>query len=110
MDIPDEATLPAAAAGVVAHGLLNTMTVIRGAAELLRTEWDGISPVRRGELFALIELQAAEASQALVSIVQGLPPEALDLLEELSSRRDQPVPANPPRLRRRADAALSPLR
>jgi hypothetical protein len=88
-------------AGVVAHGLLNTMTVISGATELLRAEWDQISAVRRNELFALIEVQTAEANQALVSIVQGLPTEAIDLLEELSHRRDEPLPNPPVRLRRR---------
>jgi hypothetical protein len=88
-------------AGVVAHGLLNTMTVIAGATELLRTEWDQISALRRNELFALIEVQTAEANQALISIVQGLPSEAVDLLEELSRQRDEPLPEPPVRLRRR---------
>ena len=89
------------AAGVVAHGLLNTMTVISGAAELLRTEWASISEERRRDMLRLIELHVAEASQALVGIVQGLPPEALDLLDELSRRRDAAVVEAPPRLRRR---------
>lgn len=107
MDISDTATASDSAAGVVAHGLLNTMTVISGAAQLLRDEWDVLSPERRAEVFSLIEAHAAEASQALVTIVQGLPPEALDLLEELSRRRDAPRSARPPaRLRRRqADVA-----
>jgi len=94
------------AAGVVAHGLLNTMTVISAAAELLRTEWDAISPTRRAEMLSLIELHVAEASQSLVGIVQGLSPDALDLLDELSRRRDVAVVESPPRLRRRrADPA-----
>ena len=108
MDISDTAAADSSAAAVVAHGLLNTMSVISGAAELLRREWDLISPKRRGEVFELIELHAAEASQALVSIVQGLPPEALDLLEQLSRRRDTGNGNGngngngaPPRLRRR---------
>jgi hypothetical protein len=104
VDVSDtvaDAALYDNAAGVVAHGLLNTMTVIAGAAELLRTEWDNLSAPRRSELFSLIEVHASHASDALVSIVQGLPPEALDLLDELSRLRDEPVPAEPPRLRRR---------
>jgi hypothetical protein len=103
VDVSDivDGTLTEAAAGVVAHGLLNTMTVISGAAEILRTEWDALSAPRRADLFRLIELHTAEASVALVGIVQGLPPEALDVLDELSRRRDEPVPADPPRLRRR---------
>lgn len=88
--------------GVVAHGLLNTMTVIGGAAELLRTEWDVISEERRAELFKLIEVQVVEASQSLVGLVQGLPVEAIQLLDSLSRERDVTVPAVPPRLRRRA--------
>lgn len=104
MDISDTATAFDSAAGVVAHGLLNTMTVISGAAQLLRNEWDVISPERRAEVFSLIETHAAEASVALVTIVQGLPPEALELLEELSQRRDAARPAaRPPRLRRRRE-------
>lgn len=107
-DEPDTA-LPAEVAGVVAHGLLNTMTVISGAAELLRTEWDALSTVRRGELFELIELHSSEASQSLVLIVQGLPAAALVVLDELSRRRDEPVPDPPPRLRRRrADQSAAP--
>jgi hypothetical protein len=102
---PTDAGLFDNAAGVVAHGLLNTMTVISGAAQLLRTEWDGLSAPRRLELLEMIELHTADASQALVGIVQGLPPDALDLLDELSRRRDSPVPDAPPRLRRRADPA-----
>jgi hypothetical protein len=93
-------------AGIVAHGLLNTMAVIGGAAELLRTEWDAISAERRNDLFQLIELHVAEASHSLVGMVQGLPPEALDLLEGLSRLRDEPVPDQPPRLRRRSDQAV----
>ncbi|HZQ28707.1 MAG TPA: hypothetical protein VFA94_13505 [Acidimicrobiales bacterium] len=88
-------------AGVVAHGLLNTMTVISGAAEILRTEWEHISSSRRHELFQLIELHAAEASEALGSIARGLPTEALATLDELSHRRDAPLPDPPIRLRRR---------
>lgn len=88
-------------AAVLAHGLLNTMTVISGAAELLRTEWDTIGPARRAEILSLIELHVAEASQALTGIVHGLPPEALDMLDELSRKRDDAVVASPPRLRRR---------
>lgn len=95
MDISD------GGAGVVAHGLLNTMTVIGGAAELLRTEWDTLDVERRGELFALIEVQVVQASQTLVGMVQGLPAEAIQMLEDLSRLRDDPVPESPPRLRRR---------
>jgi hypothetical protein len=107
MDISDTATAFDSAAGVVAHGLLNTMTVISGAAQLLRNEWDVLSAERRAEVFSLIETHAAEASMALVTIVQGLPPEALELLEELSLRRDAArAAATPPvrlRGRRRED-------
>lgn len=102
MDVSDATTIAYDdAAGVIAHGLLNTMTVIGGAAELLRTEWDALSDVRRGEMLSLIELHVAEASQALVGIVQGLSPDALDLLDQLSRLRDEAVVADPPRLRRR---------
>jgi light-regulated signal transduction histidine kinase (bacteriophytochrome) len=92
-----------AVAGVVAHGLLNTMAVISGAAELLRTEWDSLTGQRRNELLALIELQTAEASETLVHVVRGLPAEAIELLDELSRKREGPVPADPPRLRRRGE-------
>jgi signal transduction histidine kinase len=88
-------------AAVVAHGLLNTLTVIGGAAELLRTEWDTIGPSRRDELFALIEVQVGEAADGLRGLVLGLPPEALELLDELSRIRQEPLPAEVPRLRRR---------
>lgn len=91
------------AAGVIAHGLLNTMTVIAGAAELLRTEWENISTPRRAELFQLIELHTADAARALVGLVQGMSAEALDLLDELSRLRDERVPEQPPRLRRRGE-------
>lgn len=114
MDNSDTAAVFDSPAGVVAHGLLNTMTVISGAAELLRREWDVISPERRAEVFSLIELHAAEASQALVTIVQGLPPEALGLLEELSRLRENRAAVvsrsghgngSVPRLRRRREDA-----
>lgn len=102
MDISDTVTDHASVAAVVAHGLLNTMSVISGAAEVLRTEWDAINPERRAEVFALIEVHAAEASQALVSLVQGLPPEAVEMLELLSQRRDAArATAADTRLRRR---------
>jgi hypothetical protein len=106
MDVPDEIRPEVdSLAGVVAHGLLNTMAVIAGAAELLRTEWDSIGAPRRDELFALIELHVGEASETLRTLVQGLPVEAIELLDELSRRRDAPVAPAPPRLRRRGDSA-----
>lgn len=104
VDVSDESVVASGeVAGVVAHGLLNILAVISGAAELLRTEWESISQDRRAELLTLIELHTAEASESLRTIVQGLPVEALDMLDELSRRRDAPVPAAPPRLRRASD-------
>jgi hypothetical protein len=94
-------------AAVVAHGLLNTLTVIGGAAELLRTEWATIGSTRRDELFALIEVHVGEAAEALRGLVLGLPPEALAVLDELSRIRQEPLPVEAPRLRRRrTDAAV----
>lgn len=69
---------------VVAHGLLNSMAIIAGAASTLREAWDALDARRRAELLAMIGDQAQHVSDMLGDLARGLPPGVLRQLDELT--------------------------
>lgn len=70
-----------ATAAVTAHGLLNSMAIISGAAATLREAWDVLDAPRRETLLTMIAEQAQQASEMLGELARGLPPGVLKELD-----------------------------
>lgn len=70
-----------ATAAVTAHGLLNSMAIISGAAATLRQAWDALDPARRDVLLDMIVGQAQQVSEMLGELARGLPPGVLKPLD-----------------------------
>lgn len=70
-----------ATAAVTAHGLLNSMAIISGAATTLRESWDALDPAGRAVLLGMIVDQAQQVSDTLGELVRGLPPGVLKELD-----------------------------
>ena len=75
---------PDTAVVVIAHGLINTLSVVSGAAGILRESGDRLSPERSDQLLSMIEGQVGEASELLRGLVLGLDPEIVLELDELN--------------------------
>ena len=73
---------------VVAHGLLQSVTVIRGAAATLRERWADLPEVERDRLLEKLDSQAAYVGEVLFDLVQMLPSAAIAVLEGLA---DEPT-------------------
>ena len=76
---------------VVAHGLLNTMAAISGAALTLRRNRHKLDEGQFAMLLSLIEDQASLASGMLKDVVRGLPPATMEALESMRG----PAPSQP---------------
>lgn len=74
-------------AAVVAHGLLNSMAVISGAAATLRESWEALDAGGRTDLLAMIEAQADHVAAMLADLARGLPAEVITMLNALRSER-----------------------
>ncbi|HMC69662.1 MAG TPA: histidine kinase dimerization/phospho-acceptor domain-containing protein [Mycobacteriales bacterium] len=78
-DQTDEATF-----AVIAHGLLNSLTVVKGAADMVRASFPEL-PTEQVQLwFDSIHDQTEMMADILVDVVRGLPPQALIVLDELA--------------------------
>ena len=78
-DRPVDATV-----AVVAHGLLNSMAIISGAAATLEEAWDVLDEARRRHLFRMITDQVHHVTDMLGELVRGLPVGVLHELDALS--------------------------
>ena len=84
-DRPVDATV-----AVVAHGLLNSMAIISGAAATLQEAWDVLDEARRQSLFRMITDQAHHVTDMLGELVRGLPVGVLHELDALSEAHRRP--------------------
>lgn len=78
-DRPVDATV-----AVLAHGLLNSMAIISGAAATLQEAWDRLDEARRLNLLRMVTDQATHVSDMLGELVRGLPVGVLHELDALS--------------------------
>jgi K+-sensing histidine kinase KdpD len=77
-DVIDAATL-----AVVAHGLLNSLTVISAAAAALERGDHFLERERRESLFELIQTETRFIAGTLGDLVLGLPPDVVAELDAL---------------------------
>jgi signal transduction histidine kinase len=68
---------------VVAHSLLNSMSVISGNAETLAEHWERIDADTRVEFLGRIATQAAHVDGVLTDLVRSGRPELVEALERL---------------------------
>jgi signal transduction histidine kinase len=71
------------AIAVTAHSLLQSVSVILAAAEMIQTHGDQIGDRRQDELLDLIGAQGRHIAGVLVDLMRGVPPEVLEVLDEL---------------------------
>jgi len=69
---------------VIAHGLLNSLTVVKGAADMVRASFAELPTEQVQSWFDSIDRQTEMMADILVDVVRGLPPQALILLDELA--------------------------
>lgn len=74
------------AVAVTAHSLLQSVSVILAAAEMIQTHGDQLGQDRHSELLDLIGAQGRHIAGVLVDLVRGVPPEVLEVLDELRPR------------------------
>jgi signal transduction histidine kinase len=79
VDLRLEADLTA----VVAHSLLNSMSVVMGTIELLQTHGEVLEPGQRAQHLARALAQSRHVTGVLQDLVRGLPPEVRQMLDEL---------------------------
>jgi signal transduction histidine kinase len=70
---------------VVAHSLLNSMSVISGNAETLAEHWERIASETRLEFLDRIVTQSAHVVGVLTDLVRSGRPELVEALEHLQS-------------------------
>jgi signal transduction histidine kinase len=68
---------------VVAHSLLNSMSVISGNAETLAQNWERIEARTRSEFLDRIVTQSAHVIGVLTDLVRSGRPELVEALEHL---------------------------
>jgi K+-sensing histidine kinase KdpD len=73
---------------VVAHSLLNSMSVISGNAETLADHWDRIDAATRAELLSRIMTQSSHVVGVLTDLVRSGRPELVEALEHLQRPQD----------------------
>ena len=78
---PDQTT------AVVAHGLLNSMAIINGAARTLRDSGEVLGAPQRAQLLSMIVDQAEHVAGMLGDLARGLPPGIVQELEALNEER-----------------------
>jgi hypothetical protein len=62
-----------AAAAVIAHQLMGSLSAVTGAAKLLDDAWDSLAPDARRQLLTVIQERTHAAIDALHDLVQGVP-------------------------------------
>lgn len=75
---------PDPTAAVMAHGLLNSMAIISGAADTLRQLWPELSDERRDQLLRMVTEQAEYVTEMLGDLARGLPVGVLRQLDALA--------------------------
>jgi hypothetical protein len=76
---------------VLAHGWLNSTSVIHLAAQTLLEEGDRVSDELHRELLTMIATQAVFLGDSLTDMVRGARPEVLSALDEFTGAVRQPV-------------------
>ncbi len=74
-------TDPASAAAVLAHTLLNSLSIVRGGTELLARHHEALRPAERRAWYRRIDAHAEHLSDVLERVAQGRLAEALKLSE-----------------------------
>jgi signal transduction histidine kinase len=62
-----------AAAAVIAHQLMGSLSAVTGAAKLLDDAWENLTPEARRQLLAVIQERTHAAIGSLHDLVQGVP-------------------------------------
>ena len=62
-----------AAAAVIAHQLMGSLSAVTGAARLLDEAWDNLAPDARKQLLSVIQERTDAAIDSLHDLVQGVP-------------------------------------
>ena len=75
-----------AAAAVIAHGLLNSVSAIQMGAHALREGWELMSPEQRNEILEVLSDQSAHVRGVLQDMIRGLPAEVIRALNSLDIR------------------------
>lgn len=73
---------------VVAHSLLNSMSVISGSAETLADHWERVAPEVRLEFLERIVTQSSHVVGVLTDLVRSGRPELVDALERMQNGTD----------------------
>lgn len=60
---------------VVAHGLLSSMALINGSAQLLSDRWESLDASRRARLLDTVCEQSTFVIEVLKDLARGLPPD-----------------------------------
>jgi len=76
----------AAAAAVIAHGLLNSVSAIQMGAHALREGWNLMTDEQREEILAVLSDQASHVRGVLQDMIRGLPAEVIRALNSLDIR------------------------
>jgi len=82
-DGPAEHGIDATVFAVVAHGLLNSLSVIQGVAEMMDATHETASPEKMHSWLRAIDKHASLIRQILQDLVHGLPDEAVVALDQL---------------------------
>jgi hypothetical protein len=73
---------------VIAHGLLNSMSVVVSGVTTLRDRWSGLSPTARDDLFERVLKHAVFVTDVLKDVTRGLPSSTRAELERLRAGKD----------------------
>lgn len=76
----------AAAAAVIAHGLLNSVSAIQMGAHALREGWELMTASQREEILGVLTDQSAHVRGVLQDMIRGLPAEVIRALNSLGVR------------------------
>ena len=76
----------AAAAAVIAHGLLNSVSAIQMGAHALREGWRLMTDEQREEILGVLSDQASHVRGVLQDMIRGLPAEVIRALNSLDIR------------------------
>lgn len=71
---------------VMAHGLLNAMSVVMGTVDLLDRRWDDLTAEQRAELFASLKRQGGSVVEGLRDMMRGIPEQLANALDEIDAR------------------------
>ncbi len=82
-DIEGTTTLDLGLTALEAHGMLNSLSVVRATVSTIRLHWGRIEDERCIELLERAEEQLVFLSDSLSDLVRGLPSDAREFLDEL---------------------------